>query len=302
MPPDMNKLLIACCFSLGSFVASAQELNCTVNVITAQVEGSEKKIFNTLQTAVTEFMNNTTWTSDKFTNQERIECSMQITVSERTSSDDFKASIQVIVRRPVYKTSYYSPLLSYNDENFSFKYIEFQPIEYNETGNNPNLSAVLAYYAYIIIGIDYDSFSLMGGTPYFQKAQQVVSRMQNSPDKGWRSFETTKNRYWLAESFNNPIFRPLREFLYTYHIQGLDIMTDKKDDAINNIAGAIDGLEKVHDEIPSSFLMQTIFYAKSDEVVNIFKGAFPEVKTRMINVLSEIDPSNLGKYQTINQN
>ena len=297
----MKKTIVAACLSLIAFTTRAQELNCTVNVISAQVEGSEKKIFDTFQTAVGEFMNNTTWTSDKFTNQERIECSMQITVSERTSSDNFKASIQVIVRRPVYKTSYYSPLLSFNDENFAFSYIEFQPIEFNETGTNPNLSAVLAYYAYIILGLDYDSFSPMGGSPYFQKAQSIVSRMQNAPEKGWRSFENTRNRYWLAEGFNNSIYRPLREFMYTYHRLGLDIMTEKKEDAVNNIAEAIDKLKKVHNEVPASFLMQTVFYAKSDEVVNIFKDAFPEVKTRMINTLSEIDPSNLSKYQTINQ-
>jgi hypothetical protein len=297
----MKKFIIAASLSFLSLSVSAQELNCTVNVITAQVEGSEKKVFDTFKTAVSEFMNNTTWTNDKFTNQERIECSIQITVSERVSSDDFKASIQVIVRRPVFKTSYYSPLLSFNDENFNFKYIEFQPIEFNETGNNPNLSAVLAYYAYMILGIDYDSFSPLGGTPHYQKAQSIVSRMQNSPEKGWRSFENTRNRYWLAESFSNPIFRPLRDFLYVYHRQGLDIMTEKKEDAVNNIANSIESLKKVHQEVPASFLMQTIFYAKSDEIVNIFKDAFPEVKTRMINVLSEIDPANLNKYQTINQ-
>lgn len=297
----MKKVLSAFLF-LGLFVpASAQELNCTVNVITAQVEGSEKKVFETFQTAVAEFMNNTTWTTDKFTNQERIECSLQITVSERVSSTDFKASIQVIVRRPVYRTSYYSPLLSFNDENFSFRYIEFQPIEFNETGTIPNLPAVLAYYAYIILGIDYDTFSPQGGTPYFQKAQSIVARMQNAPEKGWRSFENTRNRYWLAESFSNSIYRPLRDFLYTYHRQGLDIMTEKKEDAVNNIATSIESLKKVHQEVPASFLMQTIFYAKSDEIVNIFKDAFPEVKTRMISTLSEIDPSNLSKYQTINQ-
>ncbi|HEX5001427.1 MAG TPA: DUF4835 family protein [Bacteroidia bacterium] len=297
----MKKFWILFLLVVFSRNSNAQELNCTVNIITAQVEGSEKKIYNTLQTAIGEFMNNTTWTDDKFTNQERIECSIQITISDRTSSDDFKGSIQVSVRRPVYKTSYYSPLLSFNDENFSFKYIEFQPIEFNETGTNPNLSAVLAYYAYIILGLDYDTFSPSGGTPYFQKAQSIVSRMQNVPDKGWKSFESTKNRYWLAESFSNPIFRPLREFLYIYHRQGLDIMTEKKEDAVNNIANAIESLKKVHSEIPASFLMQTIFYAKSDEIVNIFKDAFPEVKTRMISTLSEIDPSNLSKYQTISQ-
>lgn len=296
----MKKLPLLICLSLLSLSGSfAQELNCTVTVLTPQIQSSDKKIYTTLQTAIFEFMNNTRWTNDQFSNQERIECSMQITINERVSNDEFKGTIQISARRPVYKTSYYTPLLNYNDENFQFRYIEFQTIEFNETATNPNLASVLAYYAYVILGMDYDSFSPMGGSPFFQKAQTIVSNMQNSPERGWRAFESTRNRYWLSENLNNPVFKPLRSFNYEFHRKGLDIMTEKKDDAISAIATSIEALKPLHNDKPGSFLMQTMLYSKSDEIVSIFSGAFPDVKTRMLNVLNEIDPANGTKYQAI---
>ncbi|MBL0342623.1 MAG: DUF4835 family protein [Bacteroidetes bacterium] len=277
----------------------AQELNCNVTVLTAQIQSSDKKIYTTLQNSIYEYMNNTRWTNDQYKNQERIECTIQINITERVSNDDFKATIQVQSRRPIYKTSYYSPLLNINDENFQFRYIEFQTIEFNENGSNPNLAAVLAYYAYLIIGIDDDTFSPLGGSLYLQKAQNITANMQNSPERGWRAFESTRNRYWLAENLNNPIFKPLREMMYNYHRKGLDVMSDKKDDAITVIAESIDALKPLHNDKPGSYLMQIILFTKADEIVNIFSSAFPEIKTRMLNTLNEIDPANGTKYQGI---
>ncbi len=284
---------------LASNISLAQELNCNVTVLSPQIQSSDKKVFTTLQPAIYEFMNNTRWTNDQYANQERIECSMQINVTDRVSSDEFKATIQVQSRRPVYKTSYYSPILSLNDENMQFRYIEFQTLEFNENATNPNLVAVLAYYAYVILGMDYDSFSPLGGTPYFQKAQTIVSNMQNSPEKGWRAFEGTRNRYWLSENLNNPVFRPARMLMYNYHRKGFDMLSDKKDDAINMMAESIEGLRPVFNDKPGNYLMQSLFFAKSDEIVNVFGGAFPETKTRMINILTEFDPANGTKYQGI---
>jgi hypothetical protein len=270
---------------LASNITMAQELNCNVTVLSPQIQSSDKKVFTTLQTAIYEFMNNTRWTNDQYANQERIECSMQINVTERVSS--------------VYKTSYYSPILSLNDENLQFRYIEFQTLEFNENATNPNLVAVLAYYAYVILGMDYDTFSPLGGSPYFQKAQTIVSNMQNSPEKGWRAFEGTRNRYWLSENLNNPVFRPARMLMYNYHRKGFDMLSDKKDDAINMMAESIEGLRPVFNDKPGNYLMQSVFFAKSDEIVNVFGGAFPETKTRMINILTEFDPANGTKYQGI---
>jgi len=295
----MKKLLLSgIAFLLVSFV-NAQELNCSVTVLTAQIQSSDKKIYTTLETAIFEFMNNTRWTDDQFTNQERIECSIQINISERISNDEFKGSIQVQTRRPIYKTSYYSPILNVNDENFQFRYVEFQTIEFNASGANPSLAAVLAYYAYLIIGVDYDSFSPLGGSVYLQKAQNIVANQQNSTERGWRAFESDRNRYWLAENFNNPIFKPVRDLLYTYHRKGLDLMSDKPDDAIIAISQSIEGLRPLHKDKPGNYLMQTILFAKVEEIINIYSGAFPEVKTKVVNSLNEFDPANGTRYQAI---
>ncbi len=279
--------------------AGAQELNCTVTVLTSQIQSSDKKIYTTLQSAIYEFMNNTRWTTDQYNNQERIECSIQINITDRISNDEFKGSIQIQSRRPVYKTSYYSPLLSINDENFQFRYIEYQTIEFRETGSNASLPAILAFYANIILGTDYDSFSPQGGSPYFQKAQSIVANQQNSPEKGWRAFESTRNRYWIAENFNNPIFKPIRQLLYDYHRHGLDVMSDKKEDALSVISESIEGLRELHTDKPGSYLMQSLLFTKADEIVNIFSDAFPETKVKVVNVLNEIDPANGTKYQAI---
>lgn len=287
-------------FPLG--ICSAQELVCQVSVLTPQIQSSDKRIYTTLQTSITEFMNNTKWTDDKYLNQERIECTVQITIDERVSNDDFKGSIQVQANRPVFKSSYSSPVFTFKDNNFSFKYLEYQNIEFNEAGSNPSLPAVLAFYANIILGIDYDTYSLMGGGVYFQKAQSIVANMQNAPEAGWRAFESTRNRYWLAENYNNPVYRPIRELYYNFHRRGLDLMIEKKDDALLNIAESIEGLKKLHSEKPTSFLMQTLFDAKADEVVNIFSQSFPDVKSRMVNTLNEINPANMSKYQQIMKN
>ncbi len=277
----------------------AQELNCQINVMAPQIQNVDKKVFETLQQSIFEFMNNTKWTTDKYLNQERIECSVTITINERVSNDEYKGSIQVTSRRPVFQTSYNSPTLNFNDDNFQFKYIEYQPLEFSENGSNPNLTAVLAYYAYIILGVDYDSFSLYGGAPYFARAQTIVNNMQNARDAGWRAFESTKNRYWLSENMTNPVFKPYHEMFYQYHLKGLDMMAKKKDDGLSQISESLDLLMSVHKEKPGSLLLQSLFYAKADEIVNIYSGAYPDQKVKVSNLLNEIDPANGTKYSKI---
>jgi hypothetical protein len=282
--------------------AYGQELNCNVAVLTQQIQSSDKKIFNTLQTAIYEFMNNTQWTTDKFLNQERIECTMQIQITERISSDEFKGNIQVQSSRPIYNTSYNSPLMNIKDDNFSFRYVEFQTIEFRQTGTNTNLAAVLAYYAYLILGMDYESFSPGGGTPYFQKAQDIVADQQNSPERGWRAFESTRNRYWITENLNKPLYKPLRQFIYDYHRVGLDNLNENKDDTITILMDGLEEIQGVRNSQPNSYLLQIFFFTKADEMVNIFSMAFPEQKTRAVNLLNEVDPANGSKYQAILKN
>lgn len=297
----MRKILFLSVLFFSSSVF-AQELNCTVQVLSPQIQGTtDKKILESLESSLFQLMNNTKWTKDNFKPEERIDCSVVITVIERTSTDEWKANIQVQARRPVYMSSYYAVLLSRLDEDFSFKYVEFQPIEYSENTYLSELASVLGYYANIIIGEDYDSFSLNGGTPYFQKAQQIVNFSQNSPFKGWRSFESQKNRYWLIENILNARYAPMRECMYAYHRKGLDVMHMDKEGGRAEILKSLLLLKKVHQQQPLSFNMQVFFNGKADEVINIFSGAMPDEKQKVTALLTEIDPGNAAKYQRIGQ-
>ena len=289
-------VVLVCFFALNVF---AQELRCRVTVLTPQIQSSDKKIYQTLQTQITEFMNNTKWTGDEFLNQERIECSIQITIDERTSSDRFRAKIQVQSSRPVFATNYNSTMLNHLDNSFNFRYLEFQPLEFNETTANDNLIDVLAFYAYMVIGMDYDSFSLYGGSEYFSKAQSIVSNQSSSGNSGWKAFESDRNRYWLAEDMLTSIYKPIRTMMYNYHRKGLDTMKEEREQSRTNIFQAIQGLEKVHRDRPASFLMEVIFDAKSDEIVNVFSESNPSEQSRIKAILTDIDPSNISKYDKI---
>ncbi len=277
----------------------AQELNCQVRVLSPTIQGSDKRVFETLQTAIFEFMNNRKWTSDQYLTQERIDCSLQITINKRISSDEFEATLQLQSSRPVYKTSYNSIVLNHLDESFNFKYQEFQTIEFNSSTFTSNLSSMLAFYAYVIIGMDYNTYALNNGAPYFQLAQTVVNNAQNAPDKGWRAFESTKNRYWITENIFNPVFKPLNECMYKYHRQGLDNLTEEKDESRRVITESLESLKKIHRDKPGSLLLTMFFNAKADEIVNIYSQAYPEEKAKIVSMMSEIDPTHGSKYQQI---
>jgi hypothetical protein len=285
-----------------SNLLDAQELNCTVKVLSPAIQGTERSVFETLETAVKEFMNNTRWTNDNYKQDEKIECNITINVTKRISVDEFEANIIVQSRRPVYKSSYNTNLINYQDNDFTFKYTPFQPFEFNENTFINNLTSTLGYYAFIFIGLDYDTFSPEGGTPYYQKAQTIVNNAQNVPDKGWKAFEGSKNRYWLAENLANANFKGVRSCLYNYHRMGLDMMTNDVELARKNIADALEGLLKVHNMQMGSFLMQVFFLAKADEVVNIFSIATPELKSKLVPVLNTIDPGNVTKYEKLRAN
>lgn len=301
MPVTVRKLLFAL-FLFLSLPAFPQELNCAVQVLSPQIQGTtDKRILETLQSSIFEFMNNTKWTKDVFQLDERIECSITITVNEKLSTDEFRGTIQIQSRRPVFKSSYNSTLFNWSDNDFQFKYLEYQAMDFSETVHMSNLTSVLAYYAYVIIALDYDSFALNGGTPFFQKAQTIVNNASNAPEKGWKGFEGTKNRYWLIENTMNPIFAPLRECMYVYHRNGLDLLVSDKDGARNTVAESIKLLQRVHRDRPGSFNLQLFFNAKSDELVNIFSISYPDEKSKVVNMLAEIDPGNANKYQKILQ-
>jgi len=299
----MRKLILfSLIFVLAATEMYAQELNCTVSVIAPRIQTSDRRIFTTLQTSVMEFMNNTKWTSDKYKSEEKIECSIQIELSERVGADEFKGSIQVSSRRPVFGTSYNSPILNYKDDDFNFRYAEYQPFEYNDGQVNPNLLMVLAFYAYTVIGFDAETFSPNGGNPYFAKAQAIVANASNTAEPGWKAFEGLRNRFWLMENINNPIYKPIRTFYYELHRKGLDVMTKKTDESARLMGASLEKLRKVHIDKPLSVFMKTLFDAKSDEMVNIFTGAPADVKNQAKQTLSDIDPINTSKYQKITGN
>jgi len=283
-------------------IAVAQELNCKVQVLSQQVQGTDKRVFTTLQTSIYEFMNNRKWTNDNFKNDERIECSLLINVTERPSVDEFKATIQVQSTRPIFKTSYNSTVLNFNDQDFQFKYIENQPLDFQDNMFMSNLTSVLGFYAYVIIGMDYDTYSLNGGTTFLQKALQIVNNAQNTAEPGWRAFESNKNRYWLINNMLDAPFVNIRECLYNYHRKGLDVMVDDKDGGRAVILESLLTLRKVHQTRPLSFSMQLFFNAKSDEIINIFKGGFADEKSKIVTLLNDIDPTNSNKYQKIMAN
>lgn len=277
-----------------------QELNCQVKINYTQIQGTtNKQIFDQLEKAIYEFMNNKKWTKDIYTTNERIDCSVFINVKEALSTEDFSGSIQVESRRPVYKSAYYTPMFNYEDDNFQFKFQQFSQLEFNETTFQNNLTSVLAYYAYVVLAVDADSFTPLGGAEYWQKAQLIVNNAQSATEKGWRSSESNKNRYWLVENALQPVFKGIRNCNYEYCRNGLDIMNEKVEEGRANVLKALDLLKPVYQARPASFPMQLFFNAKADELINIFKGGLPEEKTKVVETLMLVDPANTTKYLKI---
>ncbi len=283
------------------FVASAQEFMCQVSVNSPQVEGTEKKVFQTLQSELYEFINNRKWTNFVYKTEERIECSIMITITERISSDQFKAKVNVVLQRPVYKTSYNTNLLNLVDNDFNFKYVELEPLVYNDDAYTSNLTSMVAYYVYIMLGMDADSFTKFGGTPYFEKARSVVNSAQNSPERGWKGFESLKNRYWLVENLMNNTYSSFREGMYLYHRTGMDLMSENIDMGRSGVSDCLENIQRVNREKPNLYIVQLFIDAKRDELINIYSQASPMDKTKTINLLKEIDIANASKYQQIMQ-
>lgn len=280
----------------------AQELRCNISVSTQKIQGTNKELFTNMQRDMYEFMNNKRWSPNVFAYDERIECSIQFTLDEQIGSDEFKGSLQVRVSRPVYNSSYNSVLLNFKDNDVDFRYREFEALEFNESGQNSELVNLLAFYAHIILGLDYDSFSLMGGNEYLNKAENIVAQCQNARETGWKSFESRRNRYWLINNLQDRSYASVRECMYKYHRQGLDVMAENVTDGRLELLSALELLQKAHRSKPNSYVLQVFFDAKSDEIVNIFKSAFTDERKRVYNIVSEVNPANLSKYSVLMEN
>lgn len=280
----------------------AQELRCNISVSTQKIQGTNKELFTNMQRDMYEFMNNKRWSPNVFAYDERIECSIQFTLDEQIGSDEFKGSLQVRVSRPVYNSSYNSVLLNFKDNDVDFRYREFEALEFNESGQNSELVNLLAFYAHIILGLDYDSFSLMGGNEFLNKAENIVAQCQNAREAGWKSFESRRNRYWLINNLQDRSYASVRECMYKYHRQGLDVMAENVADGRLELLSALELLQKAHRSKPNSYILQVFFDAKSDEIVNIFKSAFTDERKRVYNIVSEVNPANLSKYSVLMEN
>lgn len=292
----MHLSLVAIIFI--SLSSSAQEVNCRIQVNSSQIQGTNKTVYEELQKALFEFLNNQIWTNHIYTIEERVECSFLLNIKKAISADDFEATLQVTSTRPVYKSGYDSPMVNILDKNIRFRYAEGQALEYSENSHN-ELTAIFAFYIYYILGVDYDSFSSMGGTPFFEKAEKIVTTAQSSPYSGWKSFENRKNRYWLIENHLNSSYSAVRAFSYSYHRLALDIMHNKPTDARSTIVSDLSPLLKVHQQKPSSYIMTVFFDAKSDEFVNILSESYSSEATRAYNILKQINPANMNKYEKL---
>jgi hypothetical protein len=291
-------IIVLLSFTLAS---NSQEFICQVQIDSRQIQGTDKQIYQTLQNALFEFLNNRTWTSVDFKQNERIEANFVITIQER-QNDVFKATLNVVAGRPVYNSAYTSPLLNYMDDDFDFQYVEFDPLEFQENTFTSNITSVFAYYLYMILGMEFDSFSQGGGAPFYAKAESVINAAQSSGYAGWQSFESDKNRYWLTENYTNSRYDDLHTFLYQYHRMGMDNMYDNVDKARNTISQSISLLKNVYDEKPGLFSLRLIIDAKRDEIVNIFKEGKPVEKSNVVNIMKEIDPANASEYSKITKN
>jgi len=258
-------------------------------------------VFNTLQSSVYEFINNTPWTQHKFSENERIECTLILTLNEQ-SGDEYKGTMNLQLRRPIYGTSYNSPVINFIDQNIQFNYIENQKLEFNEAAHQDNLTAILAFYIYIILGYDYDTFSPLGGTEYFEKAKQIVDNAQNAPERGWKAYESSKkNRYWIVENMIDDKYRALRRAMYTYHRRGLDLMIDKQPEGRDAVLQAITEVQKVYRSRPDADMLaiQLFLDAKREEIINIFSRASATEKAKAVNVMVDIDRINAQQYQNL---
>lgn len=277
---------------------SAQELNCTLRVNSDQIQGSNKEVFNTLQKSLTEFINNRRWTDLTYTTSERIECSMNIII-KKVDGETYTAEIQVQSRRPVYGSGYNTTLFNYKDNDFTFDYKEFDQLEFNQNTITSNLTAVVAFYAYVIIGYDMDSFSRLGGTSAFDIAENIVNAAQGANLSGWKAFENPHNRYALISNILDDSFKKFRDYFYEYHRLGLDVMSTNAANGRAKIAEGLPILRDLNRESPSALVISTFLDAKNDELINIFSKGTEDEKKMAVEILSDVNPTMSDRYQQI---
>jgi hypothetical protein len=298
---NMKKAFLVFLFLFLIIQMRAQELDCQISVSAQRLEGTDKKMFETLQSALYEFLNTRKWSNYNFRIEERVECSMLLTLTERIGSDEFRGTLNIVVRRPVLNTAYNTVLLNHIDKDIQFRYVEYQPLDYSDGTFSSSLTSLFAFYSYMVLGLYFDSFSPYGGSPFYEKAQTVVNSAQNAQETGWKAYDGTRNRFWMVENILNSSNSDLRDFLYKFNRLGLDIMYDKLEQGRGSITESIDYLQKIYQAKPDLMFLQLILDTKRDELVNIYSDQRvpPLEKTNVTNILKDIDPANSSKYQKI---
>jgi len=291
-------LLAALCLPPCCTNTFSQELNCTVDIVSPQIQdATAQALFVNMKNAIYQFMNSTKWTNDDFTTQERIECSIFINITSENSPSDFNATLQIQSRRPIYKSSFSSVEYNFVDNNVDLVYVLNQPLLFNINVYSDNITSILAYYAYMIIGTDYDTFSLDGGSPYFLKAQNIVTNAQTSGYKGWNPQDGDQTRYYLVyNTLDESYYAPLRKAAYLFERQGLDVMYQNPEKGRQSIIQALQDVQEVFNARPANYNVQLFFNAKSTEIANIFSEAPDAEKTQVLGILTSIDATDLEKY------
>ena len=293
----MKKISVYIFLLVASFT-NAQQLNCTIQINTDKVASTNVQLFKNMKTTVTDFVNKTDWTGESLKQQEKINCSMVIIINS-FEDNNFSASIQVQSTRPIFNSTYASPVFNYNDNDFGFRYTEFETLLFNPSTFDSNLASILAYYSYMILGFDGDTYALNGGTKNFEIAQQILTTAQQSGYKGWSQSDGTQNRYFLVNDMLSGTYDSYRDAQYAFHRQGLDLMTDDIKIAKENVISAINLLAKVYSVRPNAFLTRVFFDAKADEIVSILSGGPSVSLATMVDTLNRISPINSSKWASI---
>lgn len=292
-------------FLLIMFVMTAtccvmgQDLNARVEILSPQVQNTNKRALDVLRKAISDFLNNRSWSANQVRPEERIDCSFVITINAWDGSSNFTAQAQIVSTRPVFNTTYNSPVLSISDQHFNFSYTEGQLMDYSDQQYMNNLTSLLAFYAYIIVGLDADTFEHNGGTPFYTAAQNIVNYAQNTGFSGWRSMEGLNNRFWLVNNLLDRRYQPIRDFLYSFSMKGLDTMAENAQQARKMMLDLLPLLQKVDRLAQGAVFNQVFFTAKSDELVGVFSGMGPQERVQAYNILAEVDPANAGKYERL---
>ncbi len=284
--------------------SNAQELRCQITVNTQKVTGVDPSVFKTMETTLTEFMNNKSWTNDQFGIEEKIECQLNLNLEATDAQDVYKAKLTIQSSRPVFNSSYNSPMFNFIDNDCIITYAQNQPLDFNTTQYNSNLTSILGFYAYVLIGLDYESLTKGGGVKYFTLAEQIMNNVPtNAADsKGWKPFDGQRNRYWLINNLMASKYDLFKQALYEYSYAGMDNFYDKPALARQNIMSALDKLDRIAKDNPNTILLAIFFQAKSDELVNVFSGADMSEKAKALAVLRRCDPSNSTKYDKLVKN